>query len=130
MIASWSKTIQSVLACGPRVLFLPTKQSARPIYSHDNATWKSSIMANYKLNQVGTTLRPVLLCITLVRKRVKVIKIFVWIGERENEGMKAFSCLFLQTFVVIYGQSCSEQQKKCAIVRVCLNSQSISCTSG
>ena len=43
MIASWSKTIQSVLACGPRVLFLPTKQSARPIYSHDNATWKSSI---------------------------------------------------------------------------------------
>ena len=43
MIASWSKTIQSVLACGPRVLFLPTKQSAGPIYSHDNATWKSSI---------------------------------------------------------------------------------------
>ena len=43
MRASWSKTIQSVLACGPRVLFLPTKQSARPIYSHDNATWKSSI---------------------------------------------------------------------------------------
>ena len=41
--ASWSKTIQSVLVCGPRVLFLPTKQSARPIYSHDNATWKSSI---------------------------------------------------------------------------------------
>ena len=39
MTASWSKTIQSVLACGPRVLFLPTKQSARPIYSHDNATW-------------------------------------------------------------------------------------------
>ena len=34
----------SVLACGPRVLFLPTKQSrsisARPIYSHDNVTWK------------------------------------------------------------------------------------------
>ena len=44
MIASWSKTIQSALACGPRVLFLPTKQSARPIYSHDNATWKSSIV--------------------------------------------------------------------------------------
>ena len=43
MTASWSKTIQSVLACSPRVLFLPTKQSARPIYSHDNATWKSSI---------------------------------------------------------------------------------------
>ena len=43
MIASWSKTIQSVLACGPRALFLPTKQSARPIYSHDNATKKSSI---------------------------------------------------------------------------------------
>ena len=43
MRASWSKTIQSVLACGPRVLFLPTKQFARPIYSHDNATWKSSI---------------------------------------------------------------------------------------
>ena len=43
MISSWSKTIQSALACGPRVLFLPTKQSARPIYSHDNATWKSSI---------------------------------------------------------------------------------------
>ena len=43
MIASWSKTIQNALACGPRVLFLPTKQSARPIYSHDNATWKSSI---------------------------------------------------------------------------------------
>ena len=46
MIASWSKTIQSVLASGPRVLFLPTKQSARPIYSHDNATWKSSIEAH------------------------------------------------------------------------------------
>ena len=46
MTASWSKTIQSVLACGPRVLFLPTKQSARPIYSHDNATWKSSIFQN------------------------------------------------------------------------------------
>ena len=43
MIASWSKTIQIVLACSPRVLFLPAKQSARPIYSHDNATWKSSI---------------------------------------------------------------------------------------
>ena len=43
MTASWSKIIQSVLAWGPHVLFLPTKQSARPIYSHDNATWKSSI---------------------------------------------------------------------------------------
>ena len=43
MTVSWSKTIRGVLACGPRVLFLPTKQSARPIYSHDNATWKSSI---------------------------------------------------------------------------------------
>ena len=43
MKASWSKTIQSVLACSPRVLFLPTKQqSARPIYSHDNVSWKSS----------------------------------------------------------------------------------------
>ena len=41
-----------------------------------------------------------------------MIKKIVWIGERENEGMKAFSLLFLQTFVVIYGQSCSEQQKK------------------
>ena len=40
-IVSWSKTIQSIWACGPRVLFLPTNQSARPIYSHDNATWKS-----------------------------------------------------------------------------------------
>ena len=48
----------------------------------------------------------------LVRKRVKVIKKVVWVGGRENEGMKAFSFLFLQTFVVIYGQSCSEQQKK------------------
>ena len=47
MRASWSKTIQSVLACGPRVLFLPTKQSARPIYSHDNATWKSSIIMTF-----------------------------------------------------------------------------------
>ena len=42
LVSSWSKTIQSVLACGPRVLFLPTKQSVCPIYSHDNATWKSS----------------------------------------------------------------------------------------
>ena len=67
---------------------------------------------------------------SLVGKRVKVIKKIVWIGERENEGMKAFSFLFLQPFVVIYGQSWSEQQKNCAIVRVCLNSQSISCTSG
>ena len=58
------------------------------------------------------------------------VKKIVWIGERENGGMKAFSLLFLQTLAVIYGQSCSEQQKKCAIVRVCLNSQSISCTSG
>ena len=48
MIASWSKTIKSVLACCPRVLFLPTKQSARPIYSHDNATWKSSIVWGWK----------------------------------------------------------------------------------
>ena len=55
---------------------------------------------------------------------MKVIKKIVWIGERENDGMKAFSFLYLQTFVVIYGQSCSEQQKNCAIVRVCLNSQS------
>ena len=43
---------------------------------------------------------------------MKVIKKIVWMGKRENEGMKAFSFLFLQTFVVIYGQSCSEQQKK------------------
>ena len=59
-----------------------------------------------------------------------MIKKIVWTGKRENEGMKAFSFLFLQTFVVIYGQSCSEQQKNYAIVRVCLYSQSISCTSG
>ena len=52
MIASWSKTIQSVLACGPSILFLPTKQSARPIYSHDNATWKSSIGLNTKVKLV------------------------------------------------------------------------------
>ena len=52
MIASWSKTIQSALACGPRVLFLPTKQSARPIYSHDNATWKSSISTAGTPNQL------------------------------------------------------------------------------
>ena len=45
MTASWSKTIQSV-GVRPTVLFLPTKQSVRPIYSHDNAIWKSSI---YKL---------------------------------------------------------------------------------
>ena len=34
-----------------------------------------------------------------------MIKKIVWIGKRENEGMKTFSFLFLQTFVVIYGQS-------------------------
>ena len=49
MIATWSKTMQRELASGPRVLFLPTKQSARPIYSHDNATWKSSIVARFQL---------------------------------------------------------------------------------
>ena len=91
-------------------------------------------MADY-LTQDWTTLGSLLefFAFTLVRKRVKVIKKIVLIGERENEGMKAFSFLFLHTFVVIYGQSCSEsseQQKNSAIVRVCLNSQSISCTSG
>ena len=66
MIASWSKTIQSVLACGPRVLFLPTKQSARPIYSHDNATWKSSI---------GSAEALPILC----------VRYFRWERERERE---------------------------------------------
>ena len=56
---------------------------------------------------------------------MKVIKKMVCIGKRENEGMQPFLFLFLQTFVVIFGQSCSEQQKNCAFVRVCLNLQSI-----
>ena len=43
MVASWLKTIQSVSSSGPCVLFLSTKQSVRPINSHDNATWKSTL---------------------------------------------------------------------------------------
>ena len=35
---------------------------------------------------------------------MKVIKKIVWIGERGNEGMIAFSFLFLQTFVVIWSE--------------------------
>ena len=62
MIASWSKTIQSVLDCGPRVLFLPTKQSARPIYSHDNATWKSSIQCSWKWPGPGHIYAESLVC--------------------------------------------------------------------
>ena len=55
-----------------------------------------------------------------------MIKKIGWKGEGENEGMKAFSCLFLQQFVVIYGQSCSEQQKKCSFVRdVSTHNQSV-----
>ena len=57
---------------------------------------------------------------------MKVIKKIVWIGERESEGMKAFSFLFLQTFVVIYGHSCSEQQKNAqSSVSVSTHSQSV-----
>ena len=57
---------------------------------------------------------------------MKVIKKIVWIGERENEGMKAFSFLLLQTFVVIYGQSYSEQPKiEQSTVSVSTHNQSI-----
>ena len=110
----------------------PLKFNSKHFGNPRDTGWTEEFKMAILLKQVWTTLRSVLLCLytVLVSKRVKVIKKIVWTGERPNEGMKAFSFLFLQTFLVIYGQSCSEQQKKCAIVRVCLNSQTISGTSG